>query len=81
MQLIKSITFFIANYWMQYLPLSKFVLKKIDAICKSFLWTGGADINRKSPVAWKTVCKPRRQGGLYIIDLDTWNKATMMKLL
>ncbi|KAI5397300.1 hypothetical protein KIW84_063204 [Lathyrus oleraceus] len=47
----------------------------------SFLWTGGADISRKSPIAWKNVCKTRKQGGLNIIDLYTLNRITLMKLL
>lgn len=81
LQLIKSINFVIANYWMQCFPLPRFTLKKIDTICRSFLWNGGADISRKSHVAWKNICKPSKQGGLNIIDLDTWNRISMMKLL
>lgn len=80
-QLINNITFAITNYYMQCFPLPKFVMKKIDAICKSFLWTGGADISRKSPIAWKNVCRTRKQGGLDTIDLYTLNRITLMKLL
>ncbi|XP_058732696.1 uncharacterized protein LOC131604262 [Vicia villosa] len=42
---------------------------------------GGATIKRKSPVAWHNVCKPRKFGGLNVLDLQTWNVITMMKLL
>ncbi|XP_058733386.1 uncharacterized protein LOC131604994 [Vicia villosa] len=37
--------------------------------------------SKKSPIAWKEVCKPIEKGGLHIIDLDVWNKVTMLKLL
>lgn len=57
------------------------MIKKIDAICRSFTWTGGVDISRKSPFAWKKVCRPRKQGCLNIIELETWKKIAMMKLL
>lgn len=80
-QLIRSVTFAIANYWMQCFPIPKYVVHKIEAICRSFLWTGGQEIKRKSPVAWDSVCKPKDYGGLNIIDLSVWNKVTMLKLL
>ncbi|CAK8536134.1 unnamed protein product [Lathyrus sativus] len=68
-QLIKSVTFAIANYWMQCLPIPRSVIHKIEAMCRSFMWTGGADISRKSPIAWDNVCRPLNYGGLGIIDL------------
>ncbi|XP_058771367.1 uncharacterized protein LOC131644788 [Vicia villosa] len=40
-----------------------------------------AAISKKSPVAWKTVCKPRKHGGLHIIDMQVRSNVTMMKLL
>ena len=81
LQLIKSVTFSIANYWMQCFPLPKFVIHKINTVCRNFLWTGGVDKSRKSPVAWTNVCRPRKYGGLNVIPLQTWNHVTMMKLL
>lgn len=35
--------------------------------------------SRKSVVAWKTICSPKRLGGLSIFNLVVWNKVTMMK--
>ncbi|PNX57041.1 hypothetical protein L195_g050196, partial [Trifolium pratense] len=37
--------------------------------------------SRKSPVAWKSVCQPKRYGGLNLIDIEIWNRITMLKLL
>jgi hypothetical protein len=66
---------------MQCLPLPKTVLHKINAICRSFLWSGGTVITRKAPVAWDSVCSPKASGGLNLISLEEWNKANLAKLL
>ncbi|CAJ2661953.1 unnamed protein product [Trifolium pratense] len=81
LQLIASVTFAVANYWMQCLPLPKKVIHKINAICRSFLWSGGAVITRKSLVSWDHVCAPKAKGGLNLISLEEWNRANMTKLL
>lgn len=80
-QLIKSVTFSIANYWMQCFLIPKYVIHKIKSICRSFLWICGSIISRKSLISWDSVCRPRDYGGLNIIDLTLWNKITMLKLL
>ncbi|XP_058765820.1 uncharacterized protein LOC131639335 [Vicia villosa] len=80
-QLLKSITFAVTNYWMQCFPLPKHVIHKIDAICRSFMWTGGKEISRKSPISWDKVCRPKCNGGMNLISLQIWNQATLSKLL
>ncbi|XP_058782985.1 uncharacterized protein LOC131657628 [Vicia villosa] len=80
-QLVNVVSFAIANYWLQCFPILKSVLKKINSICRTFVWTGGSAMSRKSPISWKEVCKPRAKAGMNIIDLEFWNKVTMMKLL
>lgn len=51
------------------------------SFCRSFLWSGGLDISRKSPLAGKKVCRPKNQGGLNIIVIEKWNKATLLNFL
>ncbi|XP_058748826.1 uncharacterized protein LOC131621805 [Vicia villosa] len=80
-QLIQSFAFAIPQYWLQCFPLPKFMLNKIDYICRIFVWTGKQDKSRKSPISWQTVCKPRCSGGLNIINLTIWNQVTMLKCL
>lgn len=80
-QLIKSVLFAITNYCPQCFPLLKKILKNIEAICRSFLWSNGEEITRRSPVAWDDVCAPKKSGGLQIISLVDWNKACLLKLL
>lgn len=80
-RLIKSVLFAFTNYWLQCLPLPKKVIRKIEAICRTFIWSGTDKITRKSPIAWKKVCFPKRHSGLNIIYLENWNKACLIKLL
>lgn len=79
-QLIKSVSFAITNYWMQCFPLPTHVIHKIEAVCRSFIWIGSSNISRKSPIAWNFFRSPKKCGGLNIIELSSWNNTTMLKL-
>lgn len=57
-QLIKIVYCDIALYWMHSLPLPKCDIHIIEVVCRTFLWTGGSDVSRKSLLAWKNVCNP-----------------------
>jgi len=54
------------------LKFSPQVIKQIDVYRKHCLWSSG-DINRKGTclVAWEIACKPKDQGGLGIIDIES----------
>lgn len=80
-QLIKSVIFGIQTYWSQVFILPKKVLKAIEQICRTFLWTGSVNLSRKALVAWDSVCRPFSAGGLNIIDMALWNKAALSKQL
>lgn len=79
--LVKSVTTAITQYWMMCLPLPQSVIKKIDSLCRGFVWMGKTDKSRKSPVAWKTVCKPKKNGGIGLFNLAIWNKVALLKCL
>ena len=76
--LVKSVLSAIPSYWMSFLKLPSWVIKKIDSIRRSFLWNGG---NAKCLVNWKMVCLHRNHGGLGITDLRTFNQALLSKWL
>lgn len=46
-QLVKSIVCSITQYWMMNFPIPKAVLKKIDVVCRTFIWTGKIAASRK----------------------------------
>ncbi|KAL5124246.1 putative ribonuclease H protein [Glycine soja] len=77
-QLINSVLFAIANYWLQIFPFPKKVVKHIEGICRSFLWTGKSSNNRKAPISWDHIYDPKNAGGLNLIGLEDWNKATIV---
>lgn len=80
-QLIKYVSFTIVNYRMHCLPLPKHMIHKIEVMFRSFLWSGSSNVSRKSHIAWKKICNPRKCKGLNIIELGTWNNTNMLKLL
>ncbi|CAK8541096.1 unnamed protein product [Lathyrus sativus] len=80
-QFVKSVTAAMVQYWMQCLPLPKVVIRKIDSICRSFIWTGKNTISRKCPVAWNRTCCPTAQGGLNLLNLQVWNNVLLLKCL
>lgn len=71
LQLIKSVLFGVQAYWSQLFLLLKKVIKLIEAICRSYLWSGEANITKKTLVAWDKVCLPKSAGGLNILNLHT----------
>ncbi|PWA71036.1 hypothetical protein CTI12_AA283580 [Artemisia annua] len=79
MQLIASVLDQV--YWCCVFLLPKDVIKTINSILKSFLWSQNDMSKGKAKVAWKSVCQPKVQGGLGLKDLATWNKALLVKHL
>lgn len=50
-QLVRSIVCSVAQFWMLNFPLPKAIIKRIDAVCRSLIWNGKADVSKKSHVA------------------------------
>lgn len=80
-QLVKSIVLEIAQYWMSSLPLPDSIIKKLDTICRYFIWSGITTPSKKKTVAWKKVCRPVKQGGVNILNLKIWNHVALLKCL
>lgn len=57
-------------FWLQVFILPKKVITCIEGLCRSFIWTGGADISKKALIAWDQLCKPRTTGGLSILSIQ-----------
>lgn len=80
-QLVKSILFAMQVYWSSLFILPKGVIKQVAQILRAFLWRGSELSYRGAKVAWENVCLPKREGGLGIKDVDSWNKAATLKHL
>ncbi|XP_074305748.1 uncharacterized protein LOC141640970 [Silene latifolia] len=61
--------------------LPKGVIKRIEAVCRNFLWDNSADYRRAPLVGWGTICRPMEEGGLGIKDQECWNKAMVGRLV
>lgn len=81
LQLIKVVVFGMQSYWAQVFFILKKILKYIEAICRSYLWTCQAEISKKEPFSWDKVCLPQVTDGLNMINLILWNKAAITKHL
>ncbi|XP_058734106.1 uncharacterized protein LOC131605815 [Vicia villosa] len=80
-QLVKSTLTAIAQFWMASLPFPASIIQKLESMCRSYIWAGSSSLSKKSPVAWKRVCTPIKQGGLSILNLQVWNLVAALKCL
>ncbi|XP_062076206.1 uncharacterized protein LOC133780547 [Humulus lupulus] len=71
--LINSVLLTIHTYWAQILILPKFIVDRINSICRAFLWKSNSNSCGSGLVAWKNVCLPKDEGGLGFRDIDHWN--------
>ncbi|XP_075076650.1 putative mitochondrial protein AtMg00310 [Nicotiana tabacum] len=81
LQLIKSVLIAIQSFRSQIFPLPKKIIQQVEAICRKFLWTGDTSSSKKALVAWNKLCKTKTKGGLNVTDLNTWNRAALLKHL
>ena len=70
--LVNSVMTALPTFYTCTLQLPPQIIKQIDSYRKKCLWSGG-EINRKDNclAAWETACRPKKEGGLGIIDLKT----------
>lgn len=80
-QLISSVIYGTINFWTSAFVLPKGCIAKIESLCSRFLWGGTETRKCIVKVSWKTVCLPRREGGLGLRDIGLWNKTLCLKLI
>ncbi|XP_074265539.1 uncharacterized protein LOC141587978 [Silene latifolia] len=76
--LINSVIFGIQNFWGASILLLKGIAKKIHKMCKDFFWGVAAGERRMVFKGWDSLCRPRKEGGVDIKEILSWNKAQMM---
>ena len=65
-QLINSVLFSIQVYWASLFLLPGQVIKNVEQIMRSFLWSGSDMRTTGAKVTWDQVCLPKKEGGLGI---------------
>ncbi|XP_042030044.1 uncharacterized protein LOC121776975 [Salvia splendens] len=66
----------VESYWFQAFLIPGTVIEKLIGIARSFLWG-----KKYGQVAWDDVCKPKKEAGLGIKNLNAWNSALHAKIL
>ncbi|XP_074266650.1 uncharacterized protein LOC141589929 [Silene latifolia] len=79
--LINSVLNTLHNYWSSIFVIPKGVVKRIEAICRNFLWSSDEVYHRTPLVAWDKVCCTKKEGRLGIHEAGVWNIATIGKLV
>lgn len=65
---------------MSVLELPVWVVEEIDKFRRNFFWKGGAQNERKIHLAnWPMLCRPKKIGGLGILDIKVFNQAILSK--
>lgn len=81
LQLIKSVTMSLTNFWLSAFRLPTQCLRGIEKLCAAFLWLG-PDLNpKKSKVGWVDVCRKKEEGGLGLRPLKEVNEVSCLKLV
>lgn len=78
-QLVNAVLMSIQVYWAQVMVLPKHVLKKMNNICRAFLWFGKVDCSNPGYISWDQVCRKKKEGGLGMRNTELWNMAALGK--
>lgn len=81
LQLLESVIYGIINFWSSVFSLPKGCLDRLEQICNAFLWSGEATSARGAKIAWRTVCTPKKSGGLGLRRLLSSNQVFELKLI
>ena len=79
--LIKTNIAGVSTFWCSSFILPKSCINKINSLCGIFLWKGSSEGHHSAKVSWETVTLTKKQGGLGVKDLHSWNLACIMKLV
>ncbi|GJU84121.1 RNA-directed DNA polymerase, eukaryota, reverse transcriptase zinc-binding domain protein [Tanacetum coccineum] len=66
-------------YWASVFLLPKSTVKDIESMLNGFLWCQEDFARGKAKNAWKTLCRPKCQGGLGFKNLGLWNEVLLTK--
>jgi hypothetical protein len=80
--MVTSVLSALSTFYMGNLKLPPSIYNQIDKYRKYSMWRG-TDMNAKKPplAAWKLATRPKRNGGLGIINLETQNDVLLLKNL
>lgn len=64
----------ITTYWCQIFILPKMMIKKVNVVCRAYLWNvDHCNSTKLGLVNQEHICRPKKEGGLDIRNLKAWN--------
>ncbi|XP_074305597.1 uncharacterized protein LOC141640815 [Silene latifolia] len=79
--LINSVLNTLHSYWAGMFIIPKGVIRRIEGICRNYLWDGSSDYHRVPLVAWDKVTLPKDEGGLGIKKAELCNIEAVAKMV
>lgn len=80
LSLIKHTLLSIPIYSTLVFKLPTSVANKIDSLCRGFLWSGEESKKKFALMAWKTICRDKKEGGLGISHVTIVSEALRGKM-
>ena len=82
LKLVNSVLSSLPTYFLTVFKLPQWVIKRIDKLRRSFLWKGEAEAKGGHRlVNWRKTLRPKKFGGLGILDLDLFSRALRLRWL
>ncbi|XP_074314000.1 uncharacterized protein LOC141649204 [Silene latifolia] len=69
------------SYWATIFIIPKGVLRRIDALCRNYLWDSSTEFLSSPPVRWEKLSVPKCEGGLGVRNSYYWNATAIGKLV
>ncbi|XP_074266789.1 uncharacterized protein LOC141590074 [Silene latifolia] len=76
--LIQSVLSQLHVYWARIFVIPITVLDRVTAICRNYLWSSSDQYGKAPSVAWDAL-RPKKFGGLGIVNCRLWNQALIGK--
>jgi hypothetical protein len=77
--LINAVLNAILIFYLSYMKMPKKVWKELVKIERVFLWAGLTKITKTCWVRWDVICRPKKEGGLGVRDLQLVNISLLAK--
>ena len=75
-ELVKSVLTSLSIFLLTAIKFDKVALRALDKIHRGLLWSCSASVSgEKCRVSWSKVCRPKKLGGLGILDLEKFARA------